>query len=94
MGYNVKIQRVERGNTKSFYVNFPAAVAEAANLEKGEEMEWFIEDRNTFVLKRIKPIKTTLKKINRTNNHLVENVKVLKLTRMPSGVICLQQKIY
>jgi antitoxin component of MazEF toxin-antitoxin module len=62
MGYNVKIQRVERGNTKSFYVNFPAAVAEAANLEKGEEMEWVIEDRNTFVLKRIKPIKTTLKK--------------------------------
>ena len=62
MGYNVKIQRVERGNTKSFYVNFPAAVAEAANLEKGEEMEWVIEDRNTFVLKRIKQIKTTLKK--------------------------------
>jgi len=62
MGYNVKIQRVERGNTKSFYVNFPAAVAEAANLEKGEEMEWVIEDRNTFVLKRIKPIKTILKK--------------------------------
>ena len=62
MGYNVKIQRVERGNTKSFYVNFPAAVAEAANLEKSEEMEWIIEDRNTFVLKRIKPIKTTLKK--------------------------------
>lgn len=62
MGYNVKIQRVERGNTKSFYVNFPAAVAEAANLEKAEEMEWIIEDRNTFVLKRIKPIKTTLKK--------------------------------
>ncbi len=28
MGYRVKIQRVERGATKSFYVNFPAAVAE------------------------------------------------------------------
>lgn len=53
MGYKVKIQRVERRNTKSFYVNFPAAVAEAARIEKGEQMEWIIEDRDTFVLKRL-----------------------------------------
>lgn len=62
MGYKVKIQKVDRGNTKSFYVNFPAAVAESANIKKAEEMEWVIEDRNTFVLKRVKPIKTALKK--------------------------------
>jgi bifunctional DNA-binding transcriptional regulator/antitoxin component of YhaV-PrlF toxin-antitoxin module len=54
MGYKVKIQRVERGNTKSFYVNFPAAVAESAGIKKGEEMEWLIDDRNSFVLKRVK----------------------------------------
>ncbi|NPD48311.1 MULTISPECIES: hypothetical protein [unclassified Lentimicrobium] len=54
MGYKVKIQRVDRGNTKSFYINFPAAVAEAAELSKGEEMEWVLEDKNTFVLKRVK----------------------------------------
>ena len=53
MGYKVKIQRVERGNTKSFYINFPAAIAEAGQLQKGEEMEWFIEDRNTFVLRKV-----------------------------------------
>jgi hypothetical protein len=62
MGYKVKIQRVERRSTKSFYVNFPAAVAEASRIEKGEEMEWIIEDRDTFVLKRIVPIKSPLKK--------------------------------
>lgn len=55
MGYKVKVQRVDRGKTKSFYINFPAAVAESADLEKGEEMEWLIEDKNTFVLKRAKP---------------------------------------
>jgi bifunctional DNA-binding transcriptional regulator/antitoxin component of YhaV-PrlF toxin-antitoxin module len=55
MGYKVKIQRVDRGQTKSFYINFPAAVAESAELEKGEEMEWVIEDKNTFILKRAKP---------------------------------------
>ncbi|MGE0090569.1 MAG: hypothetical protein AB7S50_13945 [Bacteroidales bacterium] len=54
MGYKVKIQRVDRGKTKSFYINFPAAVAEAGRLEKGEEMEWVIHDRDTYVLKRIK----------------------------------------
>ncbi len=53
MGYKVKIQRVERGNTKSFYVNFPAAIAESARVRKGEEMEWIIDDRDTFVLKRV-----------------------------------------
>lgn len=62
MGYTVKIQKVDRGTTKSYYVNFPAAVAESCNIEKGEEMEWVIEDRNTFVLKRIKPKKSNLKK--------------------------------
>ena len=59
MGYSVKIQKVERGTTKSFYVNFPAAVAEACNIEKGEEMIWVIEDKNSFTLQRVnkQPIK-------------------------------------
>lgn len=65
MGYKVKIQRVERGNTKSFYVNFPAAVAESAMLEKGEEMEWVIEDKNTFIFQRVKPIPAAKNNVNK-----------------------------
>jgi hypothetical protein len=61
MGHKIKIQRVERGTTKSYYVNFPAALAEAALIEKGEEMEWLVEDRNTFVLRRIQPKKSMVK---------------------------------
>lgn len=60
MGYKIKIQRVERGSTKSFYVNFPAAVAEAAGIEKGEEMEWLIQDRDTYVLKRVNKSKSLI----------------------------------
>jgi len=60
MGYIVKIQRVERGKTKSFYINFPAAVAEAAEILKGEEMEWFIEDKDTYVLKRVAKSKSLI----------------------------------
>lgn len=61
MGHMIKIQRVERGKTKSFYVNFPAALAEAAQIEKGEEFEWLLEDKNAFLLRRKKPKKSILK---------------------------------
>ena len=62
MGYNVKIQKVERPTNTSFYVNLPAAIAEAADIQKGEEMEWFVEDRNTFILKRIRERKSFINK--------------------------------
>ncbi len=62
MGYQVKIQKVERGTTKSFYINFPAAVAEACNLEKGETMEWIIEDKNSFTLQRVKKTRIKISK--------------------------------
>lgn len=66
MGYKVKIQRVERRTTKSFYVNFPASIAEAGQIIKGEEMEWFIEDRDTYVLKRVTKSKSLISnKINK-----------------------------
>jgi hypothetical protein len=61
MGHLIKIQRVERGTTKSYYVNFPAALAEAAQIEKGEEFEWLLEDKNAFLLRRKKPQKSILK---------------------------------
>jgi len=64
MGHTIKIQRVERGTTKSYYVNFPAALAEAAQIEKGEELEWLLEDRNTFILRRVIQKKSLLKRKN------------------------------
>jgi antitoxin component of MazEF toxin-antitoxin module len=36
-------------------VNFPVAVAEALDVEKGEQFEWTIEDKNTLILQRVKP---------------------------------------
>lgn len=60
MGHKIKIQRVERGATKSYYVNFPAVLAEAAQIEKGEELEWLVDDRNTFILRRVIPKKSVM----------------------------------
>jgi bifunctional DNA-binding transcriptional regulator/antitoxin component of YhaV-PrlF toxin-antitoxin module len=55
MGYPVKIQKVERPTNRSYYVNFPVALAEAIGLKKGEDLEWLLEDKNTLILRRIKP---------------------------------------
>jgi len=62
MGYQVKIQKVERPTNNSFYINFPLAIAESVKIEKGELFEWFVEDRNTFVLKRMKNAKPLVKR--------------------------------
>lgn len=63
MGYKTKIQKVQRPTNRSFYVNMPTALADAINLEKGEEMEWEVENKNLLILKRVKPKKMrTLKK--------------------------------
>ena len=52
MGHVVKIQKVDRGTTRSYYLNFPAALADAMGVEKGEEFEWMLEDKNTVWLRR------------------------------------------
>ena len=62
MGYTVKVQKVDRGKTKSYYINFPAALAEAGEILKGEEMEWLIQDKDTYVLRRTKQSKSLIDK--------------------------------
>jgi len=62
MGYKVRMQRVDRPTNRSFYLNFPAPLADAVNMQKGEELEWLVEDRNTFLVKRVKARKSFLKK--------------------------------
>ena len=54
MGYLTKIQKVERPTNQSYYVNLPTAMAQAMKIEKGEEFEWEIENKNVLVLKRVK----------------------------------------
>lgn len=57
MGFVTKIQRVDRPTNQSFYVIVPSALAQAFDLDKGEEFEWIIEDKNLLLLKRSKPKK-------------------------------------
>lgn len=47
-----KVQVINRKNSQQYYVNFPAQVAQALDMEKGEDVEWSIHDRGTLVLVR------------------------------------------
>lgn len=53
MAYLSKVQVIERANrTRQFYLICPAPLAEALELQKGEEIEWVVEDKATLVIKR------------------------------------------
>jgi antitoxin component of MazEF toxin-antitoxin module len=65
MGYPAKVQRIERQTRKTYYVNLPTAVAEALDINKGEILEWSIEDKNTLVLQRRNPRR--LRKLKHTS---------------------------
>ena len=54
MGYKVKLQKVSRPTNNTFFVTVPIVFVEALEMEKGEEFEWTIEDKNTLVLRRKK----------------------------------------
>ena len=54
MGYLIKVQKVDRPTNRSYYVNLPVVLAEAIELQKGDEWEWTIEDHNTLILSRVK----------------------------------------
>lgn len=65
MGYPTKVQVIQRAKGPSqWYVNFPAALAEALDLEKGETVQWHVADRANLVLHRqeVPPAPAPLKK--------------------------------
>jgi len=53
MGYQTKVQLIKRAKSEQWYINFPAQLAQAMEFERGETVEWFIEDKSTLALKRI-----------------------------------------
>jgi antitoxin component of MazEF toxin-antitoxin module len=52
MGCPTKVQVIKRKRNEQWYVNFPFAVAQAMDFQKGEEVEWHVEDKGLLALKR------------------------------------------
>ena len=62
MGYPTKIQLIKRAKSEQWYVNFPAAVAQAIEFQQGEVVEWIIDDHQRLVLQRSEKATEGLKK--------------------------------
>ncbi len=63
MGYPTKIQLISREKGNQWYVNFPNALAEAMNFQKGETVEWSIE-----TIKSLRMIRKSITKKNTTGS--------------------------
>mgnify|MGYP003577073532 CR=1 FL=1 len=52
MGYPTKVQLIDRKQSKQWYINFPAAIAQAMDFQKGEDVQWTIADKGHLILSR------------------------------------------
>lgn len=76
MGFSTKIQLIKRTASEQWYINFPSAVAQAMEFQKGEVVEWVIEDKQRIPLKRAdQPVEQDKKKL------LTSKTYGLKLSR-------------
>jgi len=62
MGFPTKIQLIKRVKSEQWYINFPSAVAQAMEFERGETVEWLIDDHQRLVLTRSNEAVADLKK--------------------------------
>jgi hypothetical protein len=62
MGFPTKVQLIKRKDSEQWYINFPSALAQAMEFERGETVEWIIEDKSQLVLRRRSVPASTLKK--------------------------------
>ena len=67
MGFPTKVQLIQRKESEQWYVNFPSAVAQAMEFERGEIVEWIIENKAQLVLRRRNPPPAASKKKPRSS---------------------------
>jgi len=70
MGYLTKVQLIKRAKSEQWYVNLPAQLAQAMEFVQSEAVEWFVEDKSTLALKRIKTPELILKKDRRGDGNV------------------------
>jgi hypothetical protein len=62
MGCPTKVQLIKRKESEQWYINFPAQIAQAMEFERGETVEWIVEDKSQLVLRRRTPPPSAQKK--------------------------------
>lgn len=64
-GLPTKVQSIKRKKIEQWYINFPAAIAQAMEFERGETVEWIIENKECLMLRRQK-VPSAVKRIKKT----------------------------
>ena len=62
MGCQTKVQLIKRKESEQWYINFPAAIAQAMEFQRGEIVDWIVEDRSQLILRRRETPPSALKK--------------------------------
>jgi len=62
MPFPTKVQLIKRQNSEQWYINFPSALAQAMDFERGETVEWIVEDKSLLALRRPSAPAPVLKK--------------------------------
>ena len=62
MGFPTKVQLIRRKKSEQWYINFPSALAQAMEFNKGETVDWIIEDKGMLILQRRNVPPSPLKK--------------------------------
>jgi hypothetical protein len=52
MGFPTKVQLIDRKGSQQWYINLPAALAQAYEFLRGEVVEWIVKDERTLILRR------------------------------------------
>lgn len=62
MGFFTKVQLIQRKASQQWYINFPSALAQAMEFERGESVEWLVEQKSLLALRRPSAPPPVLKK--------------------------------
>ena len=66
MGYQSTVRAIQRGGkNRQRYLICPAPLAQALEIEKGEVIEWVVEDKHTLILKRTSQPRKLISAISR-----------------------------
>lgn len=52
MPFPTKVQLIKRKASEQWYINFPSAVAQAMDFQRGENVQWVVADKANLILHR------------------------------------------
>jgi hypothetical protein len=85
MGYPTKVQLIQRKASEQWYINFPAALAQAMEFTRGETVEWIIEDRSQLLLRRLQAPPPPKKKRSDSSTTSASSGKTARRSAASSG---------